>query len=147
MIRAADGELDTLGDWRSGRLRDAVLPEKAGAPNIANQIQDGIDEMAQVIDKLLAAGVTVLPVVRDQLVVEAGITMTVCISGKLPSGRKKSDYEEPLKAAGYALVDEVTKQLNYLVLADPASNSSKAEKARKLGVEVISEERLMQLTA
>jgi len=146
MIRAAEGELDTLGDWRSGRLRDAALAEKAGAPNIANRIQDGIDEMAQVIDKLLAAGVTMLPVVRGQLVVEAGITMTVCISGKLPSGKKKSDYEEPLKAAGYALVDEVTKQLNYLVLADPASNSSKAEKARKLGVEVISEERLMQLT-
>ncbi len=147
MTRAADGELDTLGDWRSGRLRDAVLAEKAGAPNIANRIQDSIDDMTQVIDKLLAAGVTVLPVVRDQLVVEAGITMTVCISGKLPSGKKKSDYEKPLKAAGYALVEEVTKQLNYLVLADPASNSSKAEKARKLGVEVISEERLMQLTA
>jgi len=147
MIRGAEGDLDTLGDWRSGRLRDAALAEKAGAPNIANRIQDGIDEMAQVIDKMLAAGVTVIPVVRDQLVVEAGITMTVCISGKLPSGKKKSDYEEPLKAAGYALVDEVTKQLNYLVLADPASNSSKAEKARKLGVEVISEERLMQLTA
>jgi len=147
MIRAAEGDLDTLEGWRSGRLRDAVLAEKAGAPNIANRIQDGIDEMAQVIDKLLAAGVTVLPVVRGQLVVEADTTMTVCISGKLPSGKKKLDYEEPLKAAGFALVDEVTKQLNYLVLADPASNSSKAEKARKLGVEVISEEQLMQLTA
>ncbi len=79
--------------------------------------------------------------------VEDGITMTVCISGKLHSGKKKSDYEEPLKAAGYALVDEVIKQLNYLVLSDPTPNSSKAEKARKLGVEIISEERLMQLTA
>jgi predicted DNA-binding WGR domain protein len=71
--------------------------------------------------------------------------LTICISGKLPSGKKKSDYEQPLLVAGYELVEDVTKGLNYLVLADPASNSSKAEKARKLGVTVISEEKLIQM--
>jgi DNA ligase (NAD+) len=73
------------------------------------------------------------------------LVRTVCISGKLPSGKKKADYEAPLRAAGYELVDEVTKGLNFLVLADPTSTSSKSEKARKLGVEVISEEKLMQM--
>ena len=70
---------------------------------------------------------------------------TVCISGKLPSGKKKADYEGPLRAAGYELVDDVVKGLHYLVLADPGSPSSKSEKARKMGVEVISEERLAQI--
>ena len=56
---------------------------------------------------------------------------------------EKADYEKPLRDAGYELIDEVTKGLNYLVLADSTSTSSKAEKARKLGVEVISEEQLM----
>jgi DNA ligase (NAD+) len=40
------------------------------------------------------------------------------------------------------LVDAVTRDTTYLVLADPQSASSKAEKARKLGIEVISEEQL-----
>jgi DNA ligase (NAD+) len=69
----------------------------------------------------------------------------VCISGKLPSGSKKADYEAPLLAAGYSLVDDVVHDLTFLVLADPTSTSSKAEKARKLGVAVISEEELQGL--
>ena len=70
---------------------------------------------------------------------------TLCISGKLPSGRKKADYEAPLRAVGIELVDDVIKGLAYLVLADPASTSTKSEKARKMGVEVISEEQLQAL--
>jgi NAD-dependent DNA ligase len=66
----------------------------------------------------------------------------VCISGKLPSGRHKADYAAPLMAAGMRLVDTVTRELDLLVLADPASTSGKAEKARKLGIAVISEEAL-----
>jgi DNA ligase (NAD+) len=60
----------------------------------------------------------------------------------LPSGLHKGDYEAPLEAAGMRLVDTVTRELNLLVLADPNSTSSKAAKARKLGIEVISEEAL-----
>lgn len=143
MIGAADGALDTLDDWRSGRLRDTALAEKAGVPKIAAQIQDAIDSMAQLIDKLLTAGVTVLPPLRGIQTSDTTPSTTVCISGKLPSGRKKTDYEEPLRAAGYELVDTVTKGLAYLVLADTGSTSGKADKARKLGVEVISEAQLV----
>lgn len=146
MIKAADGALDTLDDWRSGKLRDPLIAAKAGAPSIAKAIQDGMDEMAQVIDKMLAAGVDVLPPQRD---IPGGADnaplKTLCISGKLPSGKSKSDYKERLRIAGYALVDSVSKGLDYLVLDDPASTSSKAEKARKLGVEIISEERLIEI--
>ena len=62
-----------------------------------------------------------------------------CISGKLNSGKKKKDYVRHLEKAGCALVDKGTADLDYLVLADPASTSSKAQKARKLNVSVISE--------
>ena len=71
---------------------------------------------------------------------------TLCISGKLPSGRKKSDYELPLRAIGIELVDDVVKGLGYLVLADPTSTSSKATKARGMGVRVMSEEELIVMT-
>jgi BRCT domain type II-containing protein len=43
------------------------------------------------------------------------------------------------------LVDTVTRETTYLVLADPQSASGKAEKARKLGTQVISEEALIGL--
>lgn len=145
MIRAAQGELDTLDDWRSGKLRDPRVAELAGAPNIAAPIQDGIDAMAAVIDKLLANGVEVLPPQEDlhgsAESVEA-LRPTVCISGKLPSGKKKADYQGPLRAAGYELVDEVSKELSYLVLADVESTSSKSTKAKKLGIRVIDEDEL-----
>ena len=147
MMQAAQGQLDTLDDWRSGKLRNPIIAEAAGVPNIGGQIQDGIDAMAPVIDKLLAAGVSVLPPENDIPPSDDVPLGTVCISGKLPSGKKKADYTDPLRAIGYELVDEVNKGLDYLVLADPDSTSSKAEKARKLNIVVISEEALEQLIA
>jgi DNA ligase (NAD+) len=148
MMKSADGLLDRLEDWRSGFLRDPVIAVKAGVPNIGGQIQDGIDAMSTVIDKLIAAGVTARPTSRDpngETAPGFAPLMTICISGKLPSGKKKFDYEQPLLAAGYELVEDVAKGLNYLVLADPASTSSKLEKAKKLSVTVISEEQLIQM--
>jgi DNA ligase (NAD+) len=145
MAVAADGALDTLDNWRSGKLRQESLAEKAGVPKVATQIQDAIDAMAPLIDKLLAAGVKVQSRQQGQFASRAETVKTVCISGKLPSGMKKSDYEAPLRAVGYELVDAVSKELNYLVLADPDSISSKAEKARKLGVLVISEDQLQSI--
>ena len=149
MIDAAAGELDTLEPWRSGRLRDPAFAERAGVPNLGGPIQDGIDAMRGVIDKMLANGVVITATQRDGVGADAGRepVKTVCISGKLPSGKKKSDYAAPLAALGMKLVDAVTRETTYLVLADPHSASSKAEKARKLGTEVISEEALIALLA
>jgi NAD-dependent DNA ligase len=77
----------------------------------------------------------------------AVVLRSLCISGKLPSGRHKSEYAAPLQAVGITLVDDVRPGLSYLVLADPASTSAKAEKARKLGVAVITEQQLQALVA
>ncbi len=146
MIKAAGGAMDTLTDWRSGKLRDPAVAILAGVPNIGGSIQDGIDAMGPVIDKMLTRGVIVQDVSPGGNSAEtATLAQTVCISGKLPSGKKKADYEAPLREAGFALVDDVSKGLTYLVLADPVSNSSKAEKARKLGIPVISEDALIEL--
>lgn len=142
LIKAANGALDTLESWRSGLLRDTEFAEQVGAPKIGEQLQDSIDEMAPLIDKLLSVGVTVLPPEGNHAEFNTDTRKTICISGKLPSGKKKADYSKPLADAGYALVDEVTKGLGFLVLADPGSTSGKSEKARKLGVEIITEEQL-----
>lgn len=146
MIQAAHGALDTLDDWRCGKLCDPHLAELAGAPNIAKPIQDGINAMATVIDKMLVNGVEILSPREvlhgsaESLASKPALRKTICISGKLTSGKKKSEYEAPLQAAGYQLVDEVRHGLGYLVLAEPNSTSSKAVKARKLGIPIISED-------
>jgi NAD-dependent DNA ligase len=72
---------------------------------------------------------------------------TLCISGRLDSGLRKADYASALSVAGIQLVDEVVEGLDYLVLADPSSISTKAQKARKLGIEILSEDGLIQLTS
>jgi DNA ligase (NAD+) len=143
MIKAANGELDQLGAWRSGMLRNLDFAAQVGVPGIGGEIQDGIDAMSVVIDKLLTNGVVIL---EKQLQSAAHENLqTICISGKLHSGKKKADYEESLKNVGYALLDEVSKGLNFLVLVDPDSTSSKAEKARKIGIQIISEDQLIEL--
>ena len=144
MMKSANGLLDRLEDWRSGLLRDPANAVRAGVPNIGGQIQDGIDAMSTVIDKLLSAGVNV-PSQSSYLAEDIADLKTVCISGKLPTGMKKTDYEAPLKAAGFLLVDEVVKGLGYLVLADAQSKSSKSQKANRLGIPVISETQLIAM--
>lgn len=146
MIKGAGGTLDTLVDWRSAKLRDPTIAILAGVPNIGATILDGIDAMGPVIDKMLANGVIVQDVTSGGNSAEStSVKKYLCISGKLHSGKKKADYEVSLREAGFELVDDVSKGLAYLVLADPASNSSKAEKARKLEIPIISEDELIEL--
>lgn len=141
MMGAAKGALDTLEQWRLGRLRESDFAKEVGVPEVGTQVQDGIDAAGGLIDKLLANGVNI--VARQKL--DSTHLQSVCISGKLPSGRKKADYAGPLKDNGFQLVDDVVKGLNFLVLADPASSSTKSVKASKLGVAVISEAQLMSM--
>lgn len=114
----------------------AAAPSKAVPATVAVIRKPIVAEPAKASTKPKAA----VPVK-----VVAKAAKTICISGKLPSGKKKADYEGPLRAAGYELVDDVVKGLSYLVLAETGSISSKSEKARKMGVEVISEDRLAQI--
>lgn len=145
MINAADGDLNMLKDWRSGKLRDTEFAVRVGVPNISGQIQDGIDSMSQVINKLIDAGVTAEPAMKNSHESYTKLLKTACISGKLSSGKKKNDYAAPLHSVGIKLVDEVFEGLTYLVLADPTSSSSKAKKAGKLGIEIISEIQLQKM--
>jgi len=148
MMTAAQGALDTLAAWRQGRLADPAFAEQVGVPNIGAALQARMDALGPVIDALLDAGVVVVEGSPAGSAASSDGTParpTVCISGKLPSGRKKADYAEPLARAGYALVDEVAAGLAVLVLAEPDSNSAKAVKARKLGVRIVGEEGLREI--
>lgn len=62
----------------------------------------------------------------------------VCITGKLKSFKKKADAESSLSAAGFILVDSVTKTTDYLV-DEEGKMSSKREKAEQYGITIITD--------
>jgi predicted DNA-binding WGR domain protein len=116
----------------------------ATEPAKAAKHQAATPTLKTALQSKMASSAQALLPAEDTLREEA-LPKTVCISGKLPSGKKKADYLAPLHAAGYVLVDAVVKGLTYLVIADPDSVSSKSEKAKKMGVKLISEAQLAKL--
>ena len=62
----------------------------------------------------------------------------VCITGKLKSFKKKADAEASLSAAGFILVDSVTKTTDILV-DEEGKMSSKREKAVQYGITIITD--------
>jgi len=62
----------------------------------------------------------------------------VCITGKLKTFKKKSDAEESLSAAGFILVDSVTKTTDYLV-DEGDLMSAKRQKAVEYGITIITD--------
>ena len=66
-----------------------------------------------------------------------------CMTGKL--SKPRNEIIDFIESNGGKVSSTVTKNVTYLVTDDPNSGSSKNEKAKKLGVSVISEEELMEL--
>lgn len=66
------------------------------------------------------------------------------LTGKMP--KKRNEYEAMITSKGGIVAGSVSKNTDYLVIADVNSTSSKAEKARKLGTKLISPTKLEELT-
>jgi DNA ligase (NAD+) len=130
--------LDTLE-----KLRAATIEQIAAIPTMgqakAKAVVEGLKDRSAEIDRLLAAGV--VPVVPSAGGPLAG--KTFCFTGALSRPRK--ELEQMVENLGATVLSSVTKGLSYLVMADPTSASSKAEKARKYGTKCIGEDELMAL--
>ena len=66
-----------------------------------------------------------------------------CFTGAMEYKRK--DLQAMVTAHGGTNLDSVTKNLAYLVIADPNSTSGKAKKARELGITLISPEQFLEM--
>ena len=62
----------------------------------------------------------------------------VCMTGKGPKGRKELIVD--IEAKGYSFSETINKDLEYLICEDVNGSSSKLEKAKKLGIALISYE-------
>jgi DNA ligase (NAD+) len=120
----------------------AKLAELPGVgPAKAKAVTDGLKARKAEIARLLAAGV--VPVNKASAGPLAG--KTFCFTGTL--GRPRKELEQMVEELGGTLLSGVTKDLQYLVMADPGSGSSKAQKARQYGTECLDEAQFMALVA
>lgn len=132
--------LDTLD-----KLRQATEAQIAAIPGLgpskARVVVAGLKARSAEIDRLLAVGV--VPVAPSHGGPLSGLSF--CFTGALSRPRK--ELEDMVEKHGGNLLSGVTKDLKYLVMADPNSGSSKAEKAKKYGTKCIDEAAFFKLVA
>ena len=131
---------DTLDKLRAAT--EAQLTAIPGlGPSKARVVVAGLKARSAEIDRLLAVGV--VPVAPSHGGPLAGLSF--CFTGALSRPRK--EFEDVVEKHGGTLLSGVTKDLKYLVMSDPNSGSSKAEKARKYGTKCIDEAEFSRLVA
>jgi DNA ligase (NAD+) len=118
---------------------DAIAGIKGMGAIKAKSVVTGLAARKEEIGRLRAAGIEpVLPKVGGGF-----FGRTFCFTGTLPRPRK--EYEDLVEEHGGSVLSGVTKDLDYLVMSDPNSASTKAEKARKYGTECINADEFMAL--
>jgi DNA ligase (NAD+) len=124
---------------RFGQLGATAFEQVPGVgPTKAKFLADGLKHNQDVILALLDNGVSI----KDKIIG----TMTgksVCFTGSMKN--KRPLLERMASDAGADVKSAVGKGLTYLVIADPASTSSKAQAARKFGTTLISEDDFLDL--
>lgn len=134
---AMDAGHDTLAKLKAANVEmlasvDGLGPVKAAA------LWTWLQNHSAIVDKLLLYGLRIKEKVQGVLTGK-----TFCFTGS--STRPRPELEKLVREAGGEVKNSVSKKLMYLVLADPNSNSSKAQAARKNGTQCISEEDLLQM--
>ncbi len=106
-------------------------------PGRAESLYNGLRDNEDLIDNLLDY-VTIKERIHGTLTGKV-LVFTGAMSTKRPI------LEQMVKDAGGEIKSSVGKGVNYLVIADPNSTSSKAVAARKLGTKLISEEEFLEM--
>lgn len=120
--------------------KDSLVAAEGVGDKTASQIVIGLSQRSLLIDKLLRSGVIIAESEEGKL---SG--KSFCFTGALPSGMKRKVAQDLVTNAGGEIKSGVSKGLDFLVQADPSSNSSKATKARKYGTKVISEDEFLDM--
>ncbi len=134
---AMDAGFDTLDKLRATDV-DALSGVDGLGPVKAQALRDWLSGHSTIVDKLLAMGIKIRERIQGNLT-----GMMFCFTGA--SQLPRADLERLAREAGAEVKNSVGKKLTYLVLADPNSNSTKAQAARKNGTKCISEAEFLQL--
>ena len=112
------------------------------------------DGIGEVLSQKLSKGLEVnktdmeetikhIRIIKQESAVGSLTGKSFCFTGAMEYKRK--DLQAMVTAHGGTNLDSVTKNLTYLVIADPNSTSSKAKKARELGITLISPEQFLEM--
>ena len=82
-------------------------------------------------------------IIKQELTTGSLTGKSFCFTGAMEYKRKV--LQDMVTAQGGTNLDSVTKNLTYLVIADPNSTSGKAKKARDLGITLISPEQFLEM--
>jgi DNA ligase (NAD+) len=125
------------------KVQAAPYEQLAALPGVgpakAKAVTDGLKQRKAEIARLIAVGV--VPVNKASAGPLAG--KTFCFTGTL--GRPRKELEQMVEERGGTLLSGVTKELQYLVMADPTSGSSKSQKARQYGTECLDEAQFLAM--
>jgi DNA ligase (NAD+) len=126
-----------------------VLPGFSEDGSKATSIVEGLKKSRPIIKALIEAGIEIEEVTQKAVIDPNGPLKNkiFVFTGALPSGLPRGDAWARTNAAGGQIKDSITKGVDYLVLADPSSNSSKTQKANKYGIKCISEEEWVKMMA
>ena len=119
----------------------AEIEEISGFGNkMADQVVAGLSFQSDLIDELLALGFApkVSKAVSSPQLRFAG--MSFVITGQL--SRSRAEIERLIVACGGSVAASISKKTTALITNNPASTSSKAKKARALGIAIWSEDKL-----
>ena len=112
------------------------------------------DGIGEVLSQKLSKGLEVnkadmeetikhVRIIKQESAVGSLTGKSFCFTGAMEYKRK--DLQAMVTAHGGTNLDSVTKNLAYLVIADPDSTSGKAKKARELGITLISPEQFLEM--
>lgn len=128
----------TLADVRKAGLAELQVMPNIGALT-ASKIIGGLATLSGMIDRMSQA-VDIVEVKESTGPLKG---YSFVLTGAMSKGRK--EIEAAIEAAGGENKGSVGKGVTYLVQADPTSQSSKTEKAKKCGTQIISEVRLWEM--
>jgi DNA ligase (NAD+) len=123
------------------KITEAQLENIPGFGSIrAEAFVTGMAENRKRIEDILSAGVKIKAKVKGVL---SG--RSFCFTGTMSTPRAK--LQKMVEDAGGDVKNSVGKGLSYLIIADPASTSSKAKAARKFGTVLLSEAEFAKLVS
>lgn len=139
MTRVVDAGYDTLD-----KLKNANANQLAAIPDFgesrAESLVQGLKRHTYLIQKILEAGVTIKAKPIKEITSNVMAGKSVCFTGV-----RSAELEEAIIAAGGTIASGASKTLTYLVAKDPNAASAKLEKARKLGVKIVSLDEMRKL--
>lgn len=134
-----DSGIDNLDTMFSVKLEHLEKIPGMGPSRSASLIS-GLEENKELIMELLKKGIKV----KEKTIKTGNLTgKSFALTGKMEN--KRSILEEKIINAGGIIKNSVGKDLNYLVINDLDSTSSKAVNATKFGVALINEEQLLAM--